>query len=102
VRENKFSTGIQLVALILASAAVLWGIAAAYSVAFPGPSGEWAGVAVYASYLVNVPIGLLTLIIGWAVRQGSARLRRACIVVSLVVLSFPILASLISWSHGYR
>jgi hypothetical protein len=59
--ESKISVGTQLAALFLASAAVLWGIAAACSIAFPGPSGEWAVLAVYASYVVNVPVGLTAL-----------------------------------------
>jgi len=97
----RISIGVQLAALILASAAVMWGIAAAYSVAFPGPSGEWAVLAVYASYAVNVPVGLTALGIGLLVKRGSARLRRICIVVSLVVLWLPILASLISWGRRH-
>lgn len=39
---NKMSAGLQLAAVFLGGPAVLWGIAAAYSVARPGPSGEWA------------------------------------------------------------
>ena len=77
------------------------GIAAACSVAFPGPSGEWAVLAVYASYVVNVPVGLTALGVGLLVKRGSARLRRICIVVSLVALWLPILASLISWGRRH-
>ena len=96
---NKRFAGLQLAAVFLGSAAVLWGIAAAYSVAFPGPSGEWAALAVYASYVVNVPVGLAALGVGLSVRQGSARLRGMCIAVSVFALLLPILASLISWGH---
>ena len=99
--ESKISVGTQLAALFLASAAVLWGIAAACSVAFPGPSGEWAVLAVYASYVVNVPVGLTALGVGLLVKRGSARLRRICIVVALVALWLPILASLISWGRRH-
>lgn len=90
---NKMSAGLQLA--FLGGAAVLWGIAAAYSVARPGPSGEWAVLAVYASYVVNVPVGLAALGVGLSVKRGSARLRGMCIAVSFL----PILASLISWCH---
>lgn len=96
---NKLSAGLQLAAVFLGSAAVLWGIAAAYSVAFPGPSGEWAVLAVYASYVVNVPLGLAALGIGVSVKRGSTRLRGICMAVSVVALLLPILASVISWSH---
>jgi hypothetical protein len=98
---SKISVGTQLAALFLASAAILWGIAATYSVAFPGPSGEWAVLAVYASYVVNVPVGLIAFGVGLFVKRGSALLRRICIVISLVVLCIPILASLISWGHRH-
>jgi hypothetical protein len=97
--ESKISVGTQLAALLLASAAIVWGIAAAYSGAFPGPKGEWAVLAVYASYLVNVREGLIGLGVGRLVKRGSALLHRICIVISLVVLGLPIFASLISWGR---
>jgi hypothetical protein len=93
------SAGLQLAAVFLGTAAVLWGIAAAYSVVFPGPSGEWAILAVYASYVVNVPTGLAALGVGLSVKRGSARLRAICIAVSVFALFLPILASLISWGQ---
>lgn len=93
------SAGLQLAAVFLGGAAVLWGIAAAYSVARPGPSGEWAVLAVYASYVVNVPVGLAALGVGLSVKRGSAHLRGMCIAVSFFALLLPILASLISWCH---
>ena len=96
---DKISVGLQLAAVFLGGVAVLWGIAAAYTVAFPGPSGEWAGLAVFASYVVNVPLGLAALGVGLSVRRGSARLRGTCIAVSVFALFLPILASLIAWSQ---
>ncbi|MGD0226395.1 MAG: hypothetical protein ABSF71_29040 [Terriglobia bacterium] len=94
----KVAIGFQIGALVLAGLAVIWGVFAAYSVAFPGPSGEWAAVGVLAAWIVNVPIGLLTLAIGLIVRKGSPHLRRLCMLTSLVALSIPIIASLI-WRH---
>lgn len=91
------SAGLQLA--FLGGAAVLWGIAAAYSVARPGPSGEWAVLAVYASYVVNVPVGLAALGVGLSVKPGSARLRGMCIAVSFFALLLPILDHMISWCH---
>jgi hypothetical protein len=94
----RIAVGLQIAALALASLAVIWGVFAAWSVAFPGLGGDWAGVGVLAAWLVNLPIGLLTLGIGLIVRKGSARLRRLSIATSLVALSIPIIASLI-WRH---
>ena len=95
----KIAVGFQSAALALAGLAVIWGVFNAYSVAFPGPSisGEWAvGASVFGAWVVNVPIGLLTLAIGLIVRKGSSLMRRLCIVTSLVALSLPIIVSLIA------
>ena len=82
--------------------AALFGSAAVYSVLYPGPSGEWIGIAVLAAYAVNVPIGLVTLGVGLFVKRGVARLRGPCVVVALIVLSLPVLANLILWSRNHR
>ena len=77
-------------------AAVLFGTAAVYSVLYPGPSGEWLDLAIFAAAFVNVPIGLVVgLGGGLFVRRGHARLRGLCVAVSLVVLSLPVLSNLI-------
>ena len=89
--------GAQLTSLLLGGAAALFGSAAVYSVLYPGPSGEWIGVVVLAAYVVNLPIGLLSLGVGLFLKRGAARLRRPCVVVALIVLSLPVLANLILW-----
>jgi hypothetical protein len=94
----KIAIGFQIAALALGGLAVIWGVFDGYSVVFPGPNGEWAGVDVLALWAVNVPIGLLTLAIALIVRKGSPRLRRLCIVTSLVALFIPLIAGLIA-SH---
>ena len=94
--------GIQICALLLGCAAVLFGTAAVYSVLYPGPSGEWIGLAIFATAVVNVPIGLVGLGVGLFVRRGHARLRGLCVAVSLVVLSLPILAIMIFRFHYHR
>ena len=67
---------IQIAALLLAVAGIAWGLFTAYGAAFPGPSGEWAVIVVFASYVFNISAGLITLAAGLAVRRGSPRLRR--------------------------
>lgn len=93
---TKIAIGVQIAALVLAVVAVIGGVIAAYSVALPGPSGEWASINVIASYAVNVPIGLVGLTVGLAVKEGSPLLSRLCIRFSIAALSLPVLASLIS------
>jgi hypothetical protein len=89
---------IQYCVIAINGIAVLWGLAAIWSIVFPGPSGEWAGLAVFAAAIVNVPAGLVALALGLIVRSGSDRLRRIAIISSIVVLFLPALASLL-WSN---
>ena len=91
---SKALAGLQVITLILGAAAVLFGGAAVYTIAHPGPSGEWTGVAVGLAYVVNLPIGLAVLAVGLFVKRGIAGLRGICIALSVVVLALPALASL--------
>src|SRR5215472_7332627 len=98
---SKISVASQVIALILACAAIVWGLGMVYSIAFPGPSGEWAGLAILGAYAVNVPAGLIVLVVGLAMKNGSPHLRRLCIVSSVVTLCLPVLTSLVSWSQKH-
>jgi hypothetical protein len=95
---SKVLAGLQVIALILGAAAVLFGGAAVYTVAHPGPSGEWTGVAVGLAYVVNLPAGLAVLAVGLFVKRGIQGLSGICIAVSVVVLVLPVLASLM-WHY---
>jgi hypothetical protein len=104
---GKKPTGIamlfQIAALVFGSAALIWGVFIVWSTAFPGPCGDSSGFAalgVAECWVVNVPIGLLTLAIGLIVKKGSPLLRRLCIALSLVTLSLPIIASVI-WHYSH-
>jgi hypothetical protein len=103
--KNGFSVGLmnkpkflQYCVIALNSAAVVWGLAAILWVVFPGPSGEWAGIAVFAAGIVNIPVGLIALAVGLIIRSGSDRLRRVGVISSIVVLLLPGIASLL-WDH---
>lgn len=95
---SKVLAGLQVVVLLLGAAAVLFGIGAVYTIAHPGPSGEWTGLAVGLAYVVNVPVGLADLAVGLLVKRGIAGLRGICIAVSVVVLALPVLAS-VMWHY---
>ena len=76
-----------------------WGVFSVWSSAFPPKCGDWSGFAalgVVECWLVDVPFGLLALAIGIFVKRGSPRLRKICIVTSIVLLSLPVLASILS------
>ncbi|HLY59834.1 MAG TPA: hypothetical protein VKV95_03620 [Terriglobia bacterium] len=96
----KIAIGSQIAALALGSLAVIWGVFTSFST-FSGPGGDWSGLGLLGGLVVNVPIGLLTLLVALFVRKGSRRLRWICIVTSLVALIIPIVAILI-WNPMER
>ena len=71
--------------------AIMWGVALAFAVAFPGPSGEWAAIGVFFAYIVNFPVGAITLALALVMRRGSPRLRRFCIITATTALLLPLL-----------
>lgn len=99
----KIAIGFQIFALVLVSLAVIWGVFIVWSTAFPGPCGDWSGIGalgVVEAWVLNVPIGLLSLAIGLIAKKGSPRLRRICIITSLAALALPIIASII-WRFSH-
>ncbi len=71
----------QIAALVFGFAAGLVGLLGVYLGAFPGPCGDNAGpgLGVITAVVVDVPVGLAALGIGWFVKKGSPWMRRACI-----------------------
>jgi hypothetical protein len=82
---------------MLSVVAIMWGIFANYSIAFPGPSGEWIAVSVFACYIVNIPAGAISLIIALGVKKGNPRLRIIIIITSLLVVALPLIGSMVFW-----
>jgi hypothetical protein len=89
------SVTLQICVLTLVCAAALWGGFCIYGAAFPGPCGDnpGPGLGVIESWVLDMPVGLLGLIVGWLVKRGSLGLRRICFSVSPLVLVMPIVAS---------
>jgi hypothetical protein len=87
----------QVIALILGFAALIVGAFGVYMAAFPGPCGDnpGPGLGVIEAWVADAPLGLLILAVGVFVKKGSPRLRRVCILTSLVTLSLPVVASLL-------
>jgi hypothetical protein len=88
---HKLSVAMQTVALVIAAVAIVWGLAMAYVVAFPGPSGEWAAMGIFLASIFNIPAGIISLVIALTVKHGSAKLRRLCVILSLIALLLPLL-----------
>jgi hypothetical protein len=89
---------VQYCVIAINGVCLLWGLEAIFSILFPGPSGEWAGFAVFAAAIVNIPAGLVTLALGSIIRSSSDRLRRIALISSIVVLLLPVLAGML-WSN---
>ena len=89
----------QITALVLSVPAILFGLWMMWYVVNPGPCGDFgrgdSGLFVFFCWLVDIPVGLLTLAIGLFARKGAPRLRMRCIVAALVTLSLVIIAPLL-------
>lgn len=101
-RVSRVAIAFQIAALVLGFVAAAWGIFSVYCAAFPGPCGDSvlvSGLVVMESWLLDLPAGLLILLVGLFVRKGSPRLRWICIVTALVTLVLPVLASFLLQQH---
>jgi ABC-type tungstate transport system substrate-binding protein len=90
----------QIFALVLSVPAILFGLWMIWYIYFPGPCGDFGGYygsALYVLFcwMVDLPIGVLSLAIGWRGKRGSPRLRQNCILAALVTLSLTVAAPLI-------
>lgn len=88
----------QIFALVCAAPAAIWGVFIVWTTAFPPKCGDWSGftpLGVVGCWVVDVPVGLLALANGLFVRKGSPRLGKICKVAAFVILSLPIIASIL-------
>ena len=67
-----------------------------------GPSGEWAVLALLPPFIVNLPAGIIALVIAITVRRGAPKMRRTCIAVAVTALVSPFATAAIgSWAQRY-
>jgi hypothetical protein len=99
---SKIAIGVQLVAIILAGGAVLWGCCMVYTALYPGASGEFGGYSVLFAGVVDMPVGLASLVVGLEVKKGRPALRRACVVLSVVAFAMPFLTKAAWHSQFFR
>lgn len=86
-------------ALIFAGGAVAWGCCMFYVALHPGASGEFGGYSVFLAALVDVPVGLASLVVALAVKKSNRVLRWVCAGLSLAALAMPILTRVAWRSH---
>jgi len=87
---------LRIAALLAALFGVAWDAAAAWWLAFPGPSGEWAQLAVPAAWTVGVPGGAIALLLLRAAGRSPSRLRLAVQLAAGVSIAIPVLMSLLA------
>jgi hypothetical protein len=97
----KIAIGAQLVAVVLAGAAVIWGCCMVYVALYPGASGEFGGFSILFAAMVDIPVGLVSLVVGLAVKKTPAGLRWTCIVLSVAALALPFLTKA-AWQSHFR
>jgi hypothetical protein len=83
--------GAQVVALVLTGAAVIWGCCMVHIALHPGVSGEFGGYSVLFAAALDIPVGLVSLVVALGVKKGHPVLRRASIVLSIAALALPFL-----------
>jgi len=97
----KIAIGAQVVALVLAGSAVIWGCCMFYVALHPGASGEFGGFSVLFAAAVDIPVGLVSLVAGLAVKKGPRALRWTCIILSVAALTLPFLIEA-AWQSHFR
>ena len=98
---SRIAIGVQTVALVMAGAAVIWGCWMVHVALHPGVSGEWGGVSVLMAAAVDLPVGLMSLVVGLTVKKGHSTLRWICIVLSVAALTLPFVTKA-AWQSHYR
>jgi hypothetical protein len=98
---SKIAIGAQVVAVVLAGAAVIWGCYMVYVALYPGGLGEFGAISVLSAAMVDIPVGLVSLVVGLAVKKGLPVLRWTCIVLSVAALAIPFLTKA-AWQSHFR
>ena len=58
---------------------------------YPGASGEFGGYSVLFAAVVDIPVGLVSLVVGLAVKKGHPAARWTCLFLSVAALALPFL-----------
>jgi hypothetical protein len=98
---SKIAIGAQAVAVVLAGTAVILGCCMIYVALYPGASGEFGAFSVLFAAMIDIPVGLVSLVAGLAVKKGPPVLRWTCIVLSVAALVLPFLTKA-AWQSHFR
>jgi hypothetical protein len=101
ITRSRIAIGAQVVALVLAGGAVMWGCWMVHVALHPGNSGEFGGVSVLLAAVVDMPVGLVSLVVGLAVKKGHPAVRWTCVVLSVAALALPFLTKA-AWQSQFN
>lgn len=99
--KTRIAISAQVVALVVAGAAVIWGCFMVHVALYPGASGEFGGASVLFAAVIDIPVGLVGLVAGLAVKKTTPALRWTCIVLSVAALALPFLTEA-AWQSHFR
>ena len=88
---SRIAIRVQVVALVLAGGAVIWGCWMVQIALHPGVSGEFGGYSVLFAAVVDMPVGLVSLAVSVVVKKGRSAVRWTCLVLSVAALALPFL-----------
>ena len=82
------------IAVAASVGAGLFGLAGLLDAAQSSPSGEWAGLGVLATLIVDVPVGLIVFGVAFTQRRKSRRAILLLVGLALIVLPFLVAMTL--------
>lgn len=91
IARSRIAIGAQVTTLVLTGAAVIWCCWMIHIALHPGASGEFGGLSILLAAAVDMPVGLVSLVVGLAVKRGHPALRWTCLVLSVAAFALPFL-----------
>ena len=87
------------IALTLALLGVVWDGINIWWYLFPGPSGEWARLALPIAAVGGIPSGSFAFIFYFIARRPATKLRLPILVAATLAITLPILLALFARWH---
>ncbi|HET7040731.1 MAG TPA: hypothetical protein VFI13_01885 [Gemmatimonadales bacterium] len=82
------------VAFLLAALGVVWDAVAGWAYLFPGPSGEWARLAIPVAAIGGIPAGLFAILFWYIGRRPPSKWGRIILLTALLAMGLPFLLAL--------
>jgi hypothetical protein len=87
------------VAFLLACLGIVWDLTNIWWYLSPGPSGEWARLAVAAAVVGGIPSGFFAAIFFFVARNPPTKWRGVILGTAALAITLPILLALYAYWH---